>query len=677
MRISLYTSIFFFSSFLPPEHFCTAISNLAPQSSASPHFNYTLNTFYLNGQPFQIIGGQMDPQRIPHQYWRQRLNKARSMGLNTIFSYVYWNLLEPHPGEWDISGNNNIAQYFQIAQEEGLHVVLRPGPYICGEREWGGFPAWLSIIPGLDVRTNQTLFMNYAKRYLERLLVDLRPLQATRGGPILMVQVENEYGSYGDNHNYTASMRDILRRNLDHGTILYTNDGGVQLDLEGGNVPDVLAEIDGDPASGFEARDTYISDRSELGPLLDGEYYTLAPDQWGSNATHNDPEEGDQNNIEGFVKDLDFILGGNNSISLYMFHGGTNFGFGNGAVWRSENYLAAFTTSYDYGAPLDESGRTTPLYYTLREVIQKYSPNGSIPDVVADVPRSSIADFALHPVGDLFDSLPEPTHVTKPITMEFLNQAYGFILYETISTRSYSGLLKPGDRPRDRVLVYINGQKQGVIDSIYETPPKINISLSKGDKLQLLVENLGRVDYWSRESGTENALLQPHKGIVGDVFVGGEVLEEWDVYSLPLDSPPNTTKLLKKKRDNNIQKGEYNNSSVLSKTPVFYSGKFLTSSSKNSSNIADAELAAMELDTFLSIPNGTKGVVWINGFNLGRYWIIGPQQSLYLPGVLLNKDKGGWNEVVVLELEPEDGKVMVGRGLAERVWGNFPDPDAP
>ncbi|KAL1846547.1 hypothetical protein Plec18170_009126 [Paecilomyces lecythidis] len=677
MRTSRYTpfSIYLFLLQLFYIYICAATSNLAPQSSASPHFNYTLNTFYLNGQPFQIIGGQMDPQRIPYQYWRQRLNKARSMGLNTIFSYVYWNLLEPRPGEWTATEpGNNIAQYFKIAQEEGLHVVVRPGPYICGEREWGGFPAWLSTIPSLEVRTNNTRFMSYANRYLEKLLAELKPLQATRGGPILMVQVENEYGSYGDNHNYTASLRDILRRNLDPGTILYTNDGGVQFTLEGGNVPGALAETDGDPSSGFQARNTYITDQSELGPLLDGEYYTLAPDQWGSNATHNDPN-GDQDTIDGFVKDLEFVLGGNNSISLYMFHGGTNFGFGNGGIWRPENYLAAFTTSYDYGAPLDESGRTTSLYYTLRDVIQKYSPEGSIPDVVPDVPRSSIAEFALHPIGDLFDSLPRPTHSTKPVTMESLNQAYGFILYETTSNTSYSGLLKPGDRPRDRVLVYVNGEKQGVIDSIYESPAKINISLHAGDKLQILVENLGRVDYWSLESGTENELLQPWKGIVGDVVIGDDVLEGWDVYPLPLDPPPSTGQF--KKRDDSQEGGNVkSNSSTLSKTPIFYSGRFRTPSS-STGNITDAAIAAMELDTFLSIPNGTKGVVWVNSFNLGRYWVIGPQQSLYLPGVLLNKDSDGWNEVLVLELEPEDGKIMVGRGSAERQWGNAPDPDAP
>ena len=342
----------------------------------------------------------MDPQRIPSQYWQQRLHAARSMGLNTIFSYLYWNLLEPVPGTWLNASNNDIATFFSLAAEADLNVILRPGPYICGEREWGGFLSWLSTVPGLQVRSDNSLFLDHARDYIERLAADIAPLQATRGGPLLMVQVENEYGSYGADHAYTTALRDMLRATLDNGTVLYTNDGGVIFTLAGGEVPGVLAEVDGDPHGGFEARDEYITDPSELGPLLDGEYYTLVPDNWGSNASHQEP---DQQTIDGFISDLDFVLGGNNSISLYMFYGGTNFGFGNGAIWR--NYSAVFTTSYDYGAPLDESGRTTALYHQLRDTLVKYAPgeNGSIPAVPPNVPLMTIPDFRLEAVASLGD----------------------------------------------------------------------------------------------------------------------------------------------------------------------------------------------------------------------------------------------------------------------------------
>ncbi|KAI1081365.1 family 35 glycoside hydrolase [Whalleya microplaca] len=619
------------------------------QSAAAPAFTYDRNSFYLNDEPFVIIGGQIDPQRIPPAYWRDRLLKARAMGLNTIFSYIYWNLLEPSRGQWlNTEEINNIAKFFQIAQEEGLSVILRPGPYICGEREWGGFPAWLSQIPGVQVRTFNEPFMAAAKSYLERLADDLKDLQVTRGGPLLMVQVENEYGSYGDNHNYTQGLRDILLQNFE--VPLYTNDGGVDWTLAGGEVPGVLAEIDGDPWSGFAARDKYITDPTELGPLLDGEYYTLAPDFWGSDNPHN-TSVGRASQIEQFVKDLDYVLGANNSISLYMFHGGTNFGFSNGAIWK--NFTAAFTTSYDYGSPLDESGRTNDLYFTFRDTIQKYVPDGSIPDPPGNIPLLEIANITLAPMASLFDTMEKKISSTSPMTMEEFGQAYGLILYEHQANASLEGILQPGDRARDRVIVYVNGRRQGVIDSTYNKPAEVSVSLQPGDTLQLLVENLGRVDYWSRESGTFVALEDPYKGIVGDVTVGSESVTRWDIYSIPLDAPPSASKISSEA----ITAGS---------PPAFFSTTFQVEGDDNTDPAA--------LDTFLAVPDGVKGNVWVNGFNLGRYWIIGPQQSLYLPGTVLKP--GVENEVVVLELEP-NGDSLTAFGTADRQWANYPDPDYP
>lgn len=616
-------------------------------SAAAPVFTYNNDSFLLHGEAFVIIGGQMDPQRIPPEYWRDRLSKARAMGLNTIFSYVYWNLLEPEQGQWlSNEPSNDIAKYFRTAQEEGLHVVLRPGPYICGEREWGGFPAWLATIPDLVVRTNNEQFMNYSQRYLERLAIDLRPMQVTQGGPLLMVQVENEYGSYGSNHNYTLAVRDILLRNFD--VPLYTNDGGVEFTLIGGTVPDVLAEIDGDPSSGFRARNEYITDPSKLGPLLDGEYYTLAPDTWGSSNTHN-TVDGNPSTVDQFVKDLSYVLGSNNSISLYMFHGGTNFGLGNGAIWK--NHTEAFTTSYDYGSPLDESGRMTDYYFTLRDTIQGYLPDGSIPAPPANIPRMTIPEFTLLPRLPLFDTKYVTTRNGSPYTMEELGQAYGYVLYEHRATKHLSGLLQPGDRPRDRVIIYVDGARVGVVDSIYPYPMNITVDLKPGGILQLLVENLGRVDYWSLEAYTFNGLTDPYKGIVGDVTIGNSTIDGWAMTSLPLDRVPSFSSKAKA------------NTSAVGDTPMFYQGTF-----EVDGNYSDP----MRLDTFISIPNGVKGVVWVNNFNLGRYWTIGPQQSLYLPGTILKA--GQSNEIIVLELEP-GAQTMIARGEAERMWGNNPDPD--
>lgn len=617
------------------------------QSAAAPAFTYDRHSFLLNGEPYVIIGGQMDPQRIPPAYWRDRLLKARAMGLNTIFSYVYWNLLEPKRGQWTSNEeSNDVAKFFRIAQEQGLHVVLRPGPYICGEREWGGFPAWLSQVPGIKVRSSNAPFMEAAESYLRRLADDLRDLQVTRGGPLLMVQVENEYGSYGEDHNYTQGLRDILLENFE--VPLYTNDGGVEWTLKGGEVPGVLAEIDGDPRSGFAARDRYITDPTELGPLLDGEYYTFAPDFWGSGSPHN-TAVGRPSQIQQFVSDLDYVLGANNSISLYMFHGGTNFGFSNGAIWK--NYTAVFITSYDYGAPLDESGRTTDLYFTFRDTIQKYVPQGSIPEPPENVTLLEIGNITLSPTISLFDALGKKTASVEPVTMEELGQAYGLVLYEHKVTATLQGNLQPGDRARDRVIVYVNGTRRGVIDSTYSQPTQVSLSLQPGDTLQLLVENLGRVDYWSRESGTFVALEDPYKGIVGNVTISSEVVSGWDIYSLPLEGPP----AVSKPGSEGITTGS---------PPVFFRGTFRVDGG-NSTDL-------MTLDTFLEVPDGVKGNVWVNGFNLGRYWIVGPQQSLYLPGTIIRPDEE--NEIVVLELEP-NGDSLTAFGTAERRWANYADPD--
>ncbi|KAI1332685.1 family 35 glycoside hydrolase [Xylariaceae sp. FL0255] len=644
--------------------FLSSLIVIHANPTPSPSFTYDNTTFYLNGSPYIIIGGQMDPQRIPHAYWRDRLSKARAMGLNTIFSYVYWNLLEPQPGNWTGAGlnttdpQNDIVTYFTTAAEEGLHVVLRPGPYICGEREFGGFPAWLTLAGNVSrVRTTEPAFLDAARRYMGSLAADLAPLQVSKGGPILMVQVENEYGSFGDDHAYMAAMRDIVRGAFGDDVPLYTNDGQVQFTLAGGTVHGVLAETDGGPQGGFAARDEYVTDPTELGPLLDGEYYTTGADTWGSASGHNAPSSAA---IAQFVADMDFVLAGNDSISLYMFHGGTNYGLSNGALWQ--NRTVPFTTSYDYGAALDESGRTTDLYFALRDTILKYVPANSEPEPPANVPRLAIPEFEIKSVGSLFDGVGAPTTKgnAEPLTMEQLDQAYGFVLYEHVVATNeavVSGFVRPGDRARDRVIVYVNNAKVGVIDSTYADPANVSVSLQPGDKLQLLVENLGRVDYYSLQAYTFVGLWDPYKGIVGKVSVGDAVLSGWDIYSIPLDMPPD---------DFPASGGQKAVVESQGSPPLYYRGTFKVE--------GDNSTDPASLDTFLSVPDGVKGIVWVNGFNLGRYWIIGPQQSLYLPGTVLKAGDDAENEIVVLELEPDTESLTV-MGSAERVWENNDDPD--
>ncbi|POR39776.1 Beta-galactosidase [Tolypocladium paradoxum] len=618
------------------------VSVFAPLASANPmankgNFTYNDKHFLLNGEPFQIIGGQMDPQRIPKEYWRQRLQMARAMGLNTIFSYIFWNNLESSPGQWNFRDRNDVAQFFRIAQEEGLHVVLRPGPDICGEREWGGFPAWLSQIAGMKVRENNGPFLNATKDYLDRLGADLRRLQVTNGGPILMAQLENEYGSFGKDKTYLQAMADMLRHNFN--IFLYTNDGGGKSYLEGGQLHGVLAETDGDPRIGFAARDKYVTDPTSLGPQLDGEYYITWIDDWSSNSAHH-ITSGNQAAMERVVDDLD----------IYMFHGGTNWGFENSAIWANDRAMAV-TSSYDYGAPLDESGRPTEVYHKLRDMISKHVPAGSIPDIPQAPSLAEVQEFSLEPTLTLFEtrSAQPDTQSAQPVTMESLGQSYGFILYEHKVTKAAGGVLTLGDGPRDRVIVYVNGAKVGVIDRTYVSPGSVQASLEEGDLVQLLVENIGRVDYSYK-------LKEQQKGIVGNVTVGqGNVLEGWSTYSLPLSALPSGLSGGKKvtPKDND--------------PPVFYTGSFKLPSG------AKSDLSG---DTFLALPKGIKGQVWVNGINLGRYWTVGPQQSLYVPGCYI-KAHGRSSDIVVLELEPRADTQLTGKGIATREWGNNPDPDAP
>jgi beta-galactosidase GanA len=308
-----------------------AVNGAVTAKGAAP-FTYNETTFLLHGEPFQILAGQMDPQRIPQQYWRDRLRKVRAMGLNSISSYIFWDLLEPKQDTWDFSGMNDVAQYFKIAQEEGLKVLLRPGSYICGEHTWGGFPAWLSEVPGMVVRSNNEAFLNATKSYITRLTKELQPLLVSNGGPIILVQVENEYGSYGSDKQYTSALRDMWKA-AGFNVPLYTTDGDGTSYLKGGVIENVLAETDGGGGNverAFVTRQNYLANTNSSGPYIDAEYYTTWLDLWGS--PH---QTTDANGAKTVMSDLDWLIKNGSSFSLYMVHGGTNFGFSAGADWST------------------------------------------------------------------------------------------------------------------------------------------------------------------------------------------------------------------------------------------------------------------------------------------------------------------------------------------------------
>lgn len=493
-------------------------------------------------------------------------------------------------------------------------------------------------------------FLNAAWSYLSRLAKEVAHLQVTRGGPILMVQVENEYGSYGDDLRYKLVLRDMTSKLFD--VPLYTTDGGGESFLKDGQIPGVLAAVDGGP-EGFPIRDTVITDKSSLGPQIDGEAYIVKSDHWGPEEQHytsvNHPEL-----VDKYIKNLNTTLSANNSFSFYMLHGGTNFGLSTGSLFNG-NRTAPWTTSYDHGAPIDESGRTTPLYHTLREEILKYLPDRNIvPEPPANLPMMTLPSVKLSPYASILDTVTHKTTKEDPIPMEALDQAHGFILYEHEIQTPINGILQPGDRPRDRIIIYVNNQRKGIIDNFYAQPATITLSLKPGDKLQLLVENVGRTNYWSKNSNVPNLLLDPYKGINGSVSVGDSILKSWKISQIPCWEPPR----LKSVIEGGIQKGIM---------PVYYSGKF------SLPRLEDGE-SSSQRDTYLSIEGGTRGIVWVNGVNLGRYWVVGPQQSLYLPGAFLKA--GLPNKITVLETKPWNLE-LTATGEAERRWANNPDPDAP
>ena len=489
---------------------------LAAPLSAQHTFAVGDRTFVLDGKPFQIIAGEMHYPRIPREAWRQRLRMARAMGLNTVSAYVFWNVHEPRPGVFDFSGNADVREFVREAQKEGLWVVLRPGPYVCAEWEFGGYPAWLLKSPGVRVRDGNPAFLAAVRRYFDALGHQLAPLQITRGGPILMVQVENEYGSYGSDQAYLGALRDAIRH-AGFDVPLYTADG--RDEVPAGSVAGALPALTGG----------YIGNAARLvrsyhpvggGPTFLAEFYPGWLDHWG------EPHE--RRPAEKVAAAVDSVLSAGASISIYMFHGGTNFGFMNGANFG--DHYQPQPTSYDYDAPLDESGRPTPKYYALREVIQRHlAPGETLPVAPAVPPAIAIAPVSLSARASLWSLLGQPVRAGMPLAMEDLGQSYGYVLYRTRLPRAGSGVLRIHEL-RDYGIVFVDGHRVGELDRRDRQDSLFITSPEDSARLDILVENTGRINYDT---------LVPHnrQGITRAVTFGGDTLRGWDLYTLPLDDP--------------------------------------------------------------------------------------------------------------------------------------------
>ena len=559
-------------------------------------FKLSGNHFLLDGKPFQIISGEMHFARIPRAYWRARLRMAKAMGLNTICTYVFWNQEEPEPGKFNFKGNADVAAFVKMAQEEGLWVLVRPSAYACAEWEFGGYPYWLLNIKGLKVRSRDPKFLKLMKAYYEQLGKQLAPLQVTHGGPILMVQIENEYGSYGNDKKY-LEINEQMMRDAGFNVPFYTLDGVDNVSK--GSVKGALPAVDG--SIDIKHIEKVVRENHDgSGPFFIGEWYPGWFDSWG--------KPFNTVSTKTCVEQLNTILSHGLSVNMYMAHGGTTRGFMNGANYSGPGTYSPQISSYDYDAPIDEAGHPTPKFFALRKVIEKYLPSGTeLPKVPPVEKVIAIPMFKLEYVTDLIHDLPSPVRSENPLTFEALHQAYGYVMYRTHVKGPVSAELHI-DRLRDYGIIFVNGKRAAILNRMLaQDSCKVDLPDS-ANTLDIFVENLGRINYG-------RYINDNHQGITKEVTLDGRALEGWEMYPFPFTTQPLTSSELK---------GDF-------QYPVIREGSFTLKKTG---------------DTFLDMRDWGKGCVWINGHNLGRYWNIGPQQTVYVPAPWL---KIGKNTITVFE----------------------------
>lgn len=563
--------------------------------------------FYLDGKPFQIISGGIHYFRVLPEYWEDRLRKLKALGCNTVETYVPWNMHEPKKGEFDFVGERwhgmlDLKRFVETAQKIGLWVILRPSPYICAEWDFGGFPAWLLSEGEMELRTSDERYLRHVRDYYQVLMPYLAPMQVTQGGPVLMMQVENEYGTFGNDRKYLELLRDMMR------------EGGIDVPLFASDGPgaDILSNtaVEGIfPTANFGSRAkvaySCLKDFNGGGPCMCTEFWLGWFDAWRDGKHHTtDPDEA--------AKELKELLE-NGSVNLYMFEGGTNFGFMNGSNYGT--HLTPDVTSYDYDAVLTEDGQLTEKYHKLKKVITEHIQKEPEAEPTVPVERRAYGKIPVSQKVDLFHALPKldaPIETVAPRSMEQTGQGYGYMLYSTILDTSTELSNLRLYKAADRAIAFVDGKKAlTAFDRELEEGHEVGPFYGKNMKLDILVENMGRVNYgpmlnWQR------------KGIDGCVFINSRFSQHnWKQYPLPMD---------------NLEQLDYN-AGYEEGIPAFYRFEF------------EAEEVG---DTFLDFAGWGKGFVVVNGFQLGRFWEEGPQRRLYVPGALLHK---GCNEIILFETE--------------------------
>lgn len=564
--------------------------------SSSSIFSFNSSHFLLDNEPFTIRSGELHYARIPPEYWTHRLKLAKAMGLNAISVYIFWNFHQPSENIFDFeSPTHDLSLFLTKAKEEGLYVLLRPGPYACAEWDFGGLPHWLLKYDDLDVRKYNSRFMIHAEKYIRILSKIIMKHQINNGGSIILLQIENEYGSYGNDRKYIDWLQALW---ISTGIQLrfYTADGASTEMLKSGHVKGGAIGLD----SGLSVND--YNTATALDPTVvsfSSETYPGWLTHWGENWA--------QVSSDQICSEIKFILGYGKSFSLYMLHGGSNFGFWAGANYG--DYYQPHITSYDYDAPIGENGRIGEKYYGLKHIISQFT-NESFPDPPLPIQTIEIKKINLNVWSSLWNNLPNPKKEIFPKNIEYYDQFSGVIIYKHIIKGDFNGKLEIKGLA-DYGLVFLDDIYIGVLD---RTKGIFELDLGKHSnksehKLEIIVEAMGRINFGNR--------LMDKKGIIGNVTLDNVVLINWEIFNFALEE----------KNIENIEKSE----KTETKEGIFFKGKF------NLENVGD---------TFFDVSQWKKGILYINGHNLGRYWERGPQYRLYCPASYLKK---GDNSIILLD----------------------------
>lgn len=566
--------------------------------------------FLLNGEPFVIKAAELHYPRIPEEYWDQRIKLSKALGMNTVCLYTFWNVHEPQEGSFDFAGNNDIRKFILLCKDNGLNVILRPGPYVCAEWEMGGLPWWLLKKKDIRLRDNDPYFIERVENFQKALAGQIGDLTIQNGGPIIMIQVENEYGSYGENKEYVSNIRDILRKYFGEDVLMFQCDWSSNFTLNG--LDDLVWTMNFGTGADVDSQFRKLKELRPDAPLMCSEFWSGWFDKWGAAHETRPADE--------MIRGIDDMLSRNISFSLYMTHGGTNWGHWAGA--NSPGY-APDVTSYDYDAPISEDGHPTQKYWLLRDLLAKYNSEGEMAELPRLIEPVSIERFTFSEYAPIEISHSYDTDKIK--SMEEFNQGFGSIAYATILPEVKDGAVLKVNEPHDYAQVFINGKFIGKLDRrLGETELRLGY-FPAGSELVVFVEAMGRINF--------GVAIKDYKGITENVSLildenGKKEIKElqgWKVYLLPDDL--NFYETMKFKPISNVRKaqnGRYPRG--------FYKGKF---------NVGKPS------DTFLLFETWGKGLVYVNGHPLGRIWDIGPQQTLYVPGPWL---KTGENEILVLDI---------------------------